>query len=208
MSLTSSVTEQARDTVDNLADDDADSTNSELRYMGYGARIRTAMRAAQRYIAYTSDIGEAFRPVVKPWIVSAAYGVSWLYLAGDVGFETWKAQRKGPAPLEAVAFSEHQRLALVAAKRGIFQAIASMALPAFTIHTIVKQSARLFKHTVNPRTKSWGPTLTGLAVVPILPYLYDAPVEFATEYVFELFEDKWYHRVAARRREKERKKEL
>ena len=52
MSLTSSVTEQAKDTVDNLADDDADSTNSEVRYMAYGARIRTALRAAQRYIAY------------------------------------------------------------------------------------------------------------------------------------------------------------
>ncbi|KLO15755.1 hypothetical protein SCHPADRAFT_902127 [Schizopora paradoxa] len=207
MSLTASVTEQAKDTVENLADDDADSTNSEVRYMAYGARIRTALRAAQRYIAYTSDVGEAFRPVVKPWVVTAAYGVSWLYLAGDVGFETWKAQRKGPTPLEAASFTESQRLALVAAKRGIFQAIASMALPAFTIHTIVKQSARLFKKTVNPRTKAWGPTLTGLAVVPILPYLYDAPVEAATEFVFEMFEEKWYHRVAAaRRREEEKKK--
>lgn len=77
----------------------------------------------------------------------------------------------------------------------------------------MKQSARLFKNTVNPRTKAWGPTLTGLAVVPILPYLYDAPVEMATDYVFELFEHNWYHRVAARRRaneeqEKSQKKEL
>jgi Mitochondrial 18 KDa protein (MTP18) len=30
----------------------------------------------------TSDVGEAFRPVVPPWVVTAAYGVSWIYLAG------------------------------------------------------------------------------------------------------------------------------
>ena len=32
----------------------------------------------------TSDVGEAFRPVVSPHIVTAAYGISWLYLAGSV----------------------------------------------------------------------------------------------------------------------------
>ena len=152
--------EQAKFHIKTLADKDADSVDSNARYMAYAARLRTALRAGHRYIAYvsafdprpmcselnylqTSDVGEAFRPGVKPWIVTAAYGVSWLYLAGyvprpcpffsvinfrssDVGFETWKAQRKGPTPLEAASFTESQRLSMVAAKRGIFQAIASM----------------------------------------------------------------------------------
>jgi hypothetical protein len=34
------------------------------------------------YQKKTSDVGEAFRPVVPPWAVTAAYGVSWIYLAG------------------------------------------------------------------------------------------------------------------------------
>ena len=38
--------------LDNLADKDVDSTDSELRYMAYGARLRTALRAGHRYIAY------------------------------------------------------------------------------------------------------------------------------------------------------------
>ena len=29
-----------------------DSTDSELRYMAYGARLRTVLRAGHRYIAY------------------------------------------------------------------------------------------------------------------------------------------------------------
>lgn len=101
-----STTEKAQDQLDTLADSRADSTDSEIRYLAYGARLRTALRAGTRYVAYvsttiacisicwnecslfhylqTSDVGEAFRPVVSPYIVTAAYGISWLYLAGCV----------------------------------------------------------------------------------------------------------------------------
>lgn len=71
-------------------------------------------------------VGEAFRPVVAPWIVTAAYAVSWTYLAGDVAYETYKARRRGPSPLEAVTYSEPTRLAMVAVQRSIFQSVASM----------------------------------------------------------------------------------
>ena len=37
---------------DNLADRNVDSTDTELRYAAYGARLRTALRAGQRYLAY------------------------------------------------------------------------------------------------------------------------------------------------------------
>lgn len=47
--------------------------------------------SAQRYVAYTSDIGESFRPVAHPNWVRAAYGVSWAYLIGDVTHEGYKA---------------------------------------------------------------------------------------------------------------------
>ncbi|TDL29152.1 hypothetical protein BD410DRAFT_735881 [Rickenella mellea] len=182
---TETITEQATQKVDNLADQNADSTNSEIRYMAYGARLRTALRATTRYIAYTSDVGEAFRPVVPPWVVTSAYGISWLYLVGDVSFETWKAKRQGPTALEAAHFSESTRLGLVAVKRSIFQSVASMALPAFTIHTVVAQSKRAWVKAKSPRLKAWGPTVTGLAVVPLLPYLFDHPVEKVTDHAFE-----------------------
>jgi len=34
-------------------------------------------------------------------------------------------------------------------------------------------------------TTAWGPTFTGLTVVPFLPYLYDRPVENVTEWAFD-----------------------
>ncbi|KAI0332495.1 hypothetical protein GY45DRAFT_1299131 [Cubamyces sp. BRFM 1775] len=180
--------EKAEQKLDTLADKNVDSTDSDLRYMAYGARLRTALRAGHRYIAYTSDVGEAFRPVVHPAVVTAAYGISWLYLAGDVGYETYKAHRRGPTALEAATFSEPTRLSMVAVKRAVFQSVASMALPAFTIHTAVKQAKKAFVNVQNPRVKSWGPTVTGLAIIPVLPYLYDKPVEHVTDIAFEWIE--------------------
>ncbi|KAJ3806918.1 mitochondrial 18 KDa protein-domain-containing protein [Lentinula lateritia] len=183
-------TEVIQSEVDHLADKNVDSKDTELRYMAYGARLRTALRASTRYIAYTSDIGEAFRPVVPPWIVTAAYGISWLYLTGDVGYETYKAHRQGPSALEAANFSEPTRLAFTAVQRATFQSIASMALPALTIHTAVNQAKKAFVNVKNPRLKVWGPTATGLSLVPGLPYIFDHPVEQVTEKAFEWIKER------------------
>src|ERR1700742_3877271 len=78
-----------------------DSTDSSVRYAAYAARARTILLSAQRYVAYTSDIGESFRPVAHPWLIRSAYGISWAYLLGDVGHEGYKAylrNRRALAP--------------------------------------------------------------------------------------------------------------
>ncbi|TFL05633.1 mitochondrial 18 KDa protein-domain-containing protein [Pterulicium gracile] len=183
-------TEYVEEYVDELADKDVDSVDSNVRFAAYGARLRTALRAGSRYIAYTSDIGESFRPLVKPWVVSASYGVSWIYLTGDVAYESYKAHRQGPSPLEALHFSENTRIALAAAERATFQSIASMGLPALTIHTAVKQAKKAFVNVKNPTVKAWGPTTVGLAILPALPFMFDHPVETATASVFDFIKVK------------------
>ncbi|KAF9534946.1 mitochondrial 18 KDa protein-domain-containing protein [Crepidotus variabilis] len=180
----------AQEKVEDLADKNVDSVDSDIRYMAYGARLRTALRAGTRYIAYTSDIGEAFRPVVPPWVVTAAYGVSWVYLAGDVSYESYKSYRRGPSPIEAANFSEPTRVGIAAVQRATFQSIASMALPAFTIHTVVAQSKKAFVNAKNPRVKLWGPTVTGLALVPALPFIFDHPIEKVTDVAFDWIREK------------------
>jgi hypothetical protein len=56
-----------------------------------------------------------------------SYGISWAYLAGDVAYETYKAYRKGPTPLDIEdGFSERTRLGVVATQRAVFQSLASM----------------------------------------------------------------------------------
>ncbi|EAU84502.1 hypothetical protein CC1G_00021 [Coprinopsis cinerea okayama7 len=189
--------EAAQQKVEGLAEKNVDSVDSDIRYMAYGARLRTALRAGTRYIAYTSDIGEAFRPVVPPWLVTAAYGVSWLYLSGDVAYESYKAHHRGPTPVEAANFSEPTRIGIAAVQRATFQSIASMGLPALTIHTVVAQAKKAFANVKNPRVKLWGPTVTGLAIVPALPYLFDHPVEHATDRVFDWIRQKLIERNQA-----------
>jgi fission process protein 1 len=65
---------------------------------------------------------------------------------------------------------------MVAVKRSVFQGLASMALPAFTIHTAVKMATKRLANSPNPALKRWAPTAVGLGIVPALPYLFDEPV--------------------------------
>jgi fission process protein 1 len=190
-----------------------DTTDTSIRYAAYATRIRTIMLSAHRYVAYTSDIGESFRPIAHPYLVKGAYGVSWLYLIGDVSHEGYKAycrnqqtlhpekyievseSDKGPeltSPPPKSVFESVKDVAKTAtntqgvkmgaqpgsltgdhitpglipaiedyravmAQRAIFQAVASMGLPAFTIHSIVRYSGRALKDAKNKTLRTWGP---------------------------------------------------
>jgi fission process protein 1 len=129
----------------------------------------------------------------------------------DVAYETYKAHHRGPSPVEAANFSEPTRLTISAVQRAAFQSIASMyallpdvganltaffgrALPAFTIHTVVAQAKKAFVNTKNVKVKTWGPTVTGLALVPALPYLFDHPVEQVTDRAFDWIREKLIER--------------
>ena len=151
--------------------------------------MRTILKAAHRYVAYTSDIGESFRPVAHPWLVRGAYGISWLYLTGDVANEGNKAyQRQYPSREDGtravVPVNPLHDYRTVMVQRALFQSVASMGLPAFTIHSVVKYSGRQFRKAKNRTLRTWGPIGLGLAVVPALPYMFDEPVEHAVEWLF------------------------
>lgn len=162
------------------------------------------MMSAHRYVAYTSDIGESFRPVAHPYLVRGAYGVSWLYLAGDVAHEGYKAYLRNQRILhperelspegtgslkdrakelknvlkstdgvktsngtkgseltggEVVAgrIPAIEDYRAVMAQRAVFQSVASMGLPAFMIHSIVRYSGRAMKDVKNKTLRTWAP---------------------------------------------------
>lgn len=88
-----------------------------------------------------------------------------------------------------VPFLDDYRTVMV--QRAIFQSVASMGLPAFTIHSVVKYAGKAMKDVKNARLRTWGPIGLGLSVVPALPYLFDEPVEHATEWAFEKGYEAW-----------------
>lgn len=189
--------------------DEINPDEGAIRYAAYANRIRTIMNATHRYVAYTSDIGESFRPLAHPNIVRAGYAVSWGYIVGDVAYDTWKCRMKqaglytpglkpwDPTPavanVEAAAAYSESNLdwKMSGLKRLIFQSVASMGLPAFTIHTVVRYMGQYVqKSGMKGRVATLLPVATGLAVVPALPYLFDEPVEHALDVAFEAFNGK------------------
>ncbi|EGV62365.1 hypothetical protein PSN45_001099 [Yamadazyma tenuis] len=192
--------------------ENSDVDQTSLRYAAYANRFRTILQASHRYVAYTSDIGESFRPVAHPFIVTIGYSISWLYILGDVSYASWKVKMKSegrytnnlmpwnypyPEPNDTAKVLYEQkseslveqdwRLAFV--KRGLFQSIASMGLPAWTIHNAVRYSSIMFKESKSKPLKTYGPVAVGLGIVPLLPYVFDEPVEYVIDYVFDKGED-------------------
>jgi fission process protein 1 len=159
-----------------------ESTESNVRYAAYATRVRTILMSAHRYVAYTSDIGESFRPIAHPYLVKGAYGISWAYLIGDVSHEGYKAylrnqrvlkgeedinvtstEKPAAATSGTIAAATPGKVPLiedyrtVMAQRAIFQGLASMGLPAFTIHSIVKYAGKALKDNKNVKLRTWGP---------------------------------------------------
>ncbi|QBM89347.1 fission process protein 1 [Metschnikowia aff. pulcherrima] len=199
-------------TVGSVSNNDALEEEGNLRYAAYANRLRTILLASHRYVAYTSDIGESFRPVAHPFLVTFGYGVSWAYLLGDCSYASWKVKMKSegrftpglkPWNLAPVADPKAAELykkevsgnladedwRVMFVKRGIFQGLALMALPAFTIHSAVRYSSVLFKNSTTKSLRTYGPVAVGLGIVPLLPYIFDEPVEHAVDYVFEKGEE-------------------
>ncbi|CAK9437248.1 uncharacterized protein LODBEIA_P16260 [Lodderomyces beijingensis] len=197
--------EKVKGAVDDNAVDSIEQ-ESGLRYAAYANRLRTILLASHRYVAYTSDIGESFRPVAHPYLVKSGYAISWLYILGDVSFAAWVTKMKAEGryepglkpwdtrpkadPLAAETFLQTHNPVdtdwkLVALKRGIFQSIASMGLPAFTIHSAVRYSSILFKNSTVHALKTYGPVAIGLGIVPALPYVFDEPVEHVVDWAFD-----------------------
>ncbi|CBQ70065.1 conserved hypothetical protein [Sporisorium reilianum SRZ2] len=257
-----------------------DLENGPTRYAAYLMRLKTVILASSRYVAYSSDIGEAFRPLTRPEVVRGAYAISWTYILGDVLYAGYKAAKQyealasttfssseGPLqefetkaakyansalesikenlPLEKVLdaktlaalspsekvelkkrhtqrlaeqghhagvdptkVSEVTHVGLTVVRQAVFQSIASMALPAFTIHSIVRYSAPLFAKAKSQRIRAAGPTVAGLMFVPALPFLFDEPVEHVIDFAFDWIQErivggpKAAHRVVEAAKEK------
>eukprot|EP00455_Lapot_gusevi_P034130 TRINITY_DN3755_c0_g2_i1.p1 TRINITY_DN3755_c0_g2~~TRINITY_DN3755_c0_g2_i1.p1 ORF type:complete len:253 (-),score=61.89 TRINITY_DN3755_c0_g2_i1:148-906(-) len=151
---------------------DVKTTDTNVRYVGY----TRSLGILARYLAFTSDFGEAFRPVAHPRLVTATYGVSWMYCIGDVSYEAYKAhQRK----------QSREEITRLVTERSIFQVFASMAFPAALIHTQVRVAKKVFNRM--GRFQRWGPSAAGLALIPFLPLALDKPVEHAVEWLSNRF---------------------
>ncbi|QSL65858.1 hypothetical protein MERGE_000137 [Pneumocystis wakefieldiae] len=141
-----------------------DTVDSNVRYFGYVGRFKNLLIAASRYLAYISDAGEAFRPIAHPYSIRAAYGISWLYIIGDVTYEGYKVKyinKEDSGPIGRAMI-----------KRSVFQGIARRYV---------------FQNAKDRRIRVWGPVMAGLSIMPALPFLFDHPVEVVVDSFFGKF---------------------
>lgn len=137
-----------------------------------------------RYMAYSSDVGESFRPILQPASIRAAYGVAIAYVVGDTAYEVHRKDKLGV---------ERDALIGTLLHRSIFHAAMSLVVPAALIHTAVHNSRFVFAapaFAAWPFVVKWGPSATGLAIVPFLP-LADPPAEFVLDAVFDRVWPSW-----------------
>jgi fission process protein 1 len=155
--------------------------DSDARFLAYAQRVTRVIGASSRYLAFSSDVGEAFRPVVHPQVVRFSYLLTWGYVFTDVGYSTYSAYKLHPDNMNFVKDR--------AARATSFQLLGSVILPFAIIHTGVKQSSNLF-NKVAPNMKfvrAWGPSAVGLSIIPLLPRFVDHPTENAIDYLFKKY---------------------
>ncbi|KAI5840910.1 mitochondrial 18 KDa protein-domain-containing protein [Tricharina praecox] len=171
----------------------ADTTTTNLRYAAYTRSLRTLLLTTYRHVAPTTPMGASFHPATHPSLICNAYGISWAYLLMDVMNEGWRAyKREHPTHpyLDGKTVGYHPVSPLedyrtVVAERALFHAVASVALPAVTVHGVVKYSGRALRDVANVAVRKWAPVWLGLSVVPFLPRMLDRPVGQAVERLFE-----------------------
>ncbi|KAI8805633.1 mitochondrial 18 KDa protein-domain-containing protein [Cladochytrium replicatum] len=173
--------------------------DSPARYLAYVGRFTRVLARLPRIMAYTSEVGEAFRPVVPKPIVTTAYGISWAYIFADVIIGAHNSYERGDRP---------GIIMRVIAERSVFQSVASMLLPAFAVHQTVHRVDHEFTRRIKladaakeaksgavvpkklwvptPAIARWGPTSAGLALIPFLPVMFDHPVEWLVEKSFDI----------------------
>jgi mitochondrial fission process protein 1 len=151
--------------------------DTTARYGGYTG----AAGGIFRYLAFTSDFGEALRPVAKASIVTGSYVLSFGYCAADIAFEAYKLHGRGYVSEKG----EPMTMAQCVVERTVFQGVASIAVPYAIIHSAVDVSRRVFARV--GRFTKWGPSVVGLSFIPLLPMYLDHPVEHALEWTFQRF---------------------
>jgi len=137
--------------------------------MGGGGEVDIYRDTPVRLLGYANEVGEAFRKLVPSAVVKASYGVSFAYVLAD----TFDKTKKAPEGKKAV----------YAVDTLIWQTLASIAIPGFTINRICALSYFLLNKSkgMSPSARLWTTTAIGLASIPFIV----KPIDHGVDYVMD-----------------------
>lgn len=129
-----------------------------------------------RYLGYANEVGEAFRSLVPAAVVWLSYGVSSSYVLADAIDKGKKAGEQVPSP-EA---GRSTRMTVAVVDTLVWQALASVALPGFTINRVCAASLYLLGTATRwpLSVRKWTTTTLGLLTIPIIIHPIDRSVDF------------------------------
>ncbi|XP_017148418.2 mitochondrial fission process protein 1 [Drosophila miranda] len=120
-----------------------------------------------RYMGYSNEIGEAFRPLVPKSIVAASYGLAIGYVCTDTFDKSLRLQRTG---------ASNRDLAILAGDVFSWQMMASVIIPGLVINRITWASRMMLRKAPVGILKTV-PTLIGLASIPLIIHPIDSLVD-------------------------------
>ncbi|KAJ8984136.1 hypothetical protein NQ317_017786 [Molorchus minor] len=140
-----------------------------------------------RYLGYTNEIGEAFRSIIGNKWVNFSYAVATAYVLADTvdkSFKSYKLNRNEKHHLKKVCYSTADAL--------IWQMLASVAIPGFTINRVCAVSTFLLNKSEKiPKTpRKWIVTAIGLITIPFIIKPIDEFVDDVLDNSLRNFEPK------------------
>ncbi|CAB4063476.1 MTFP1 [Lepeophtheirus salmonis] len=133
-----------------------------------------------RLLGYANEVGEAFRALVHVRWVRFSYGISSAYVLAD----TFDKSIKMNSSLKSSDPEKMKKVAVAAGDTLIWQALASVIVPGFTINRICAFSLMGLEKTL-PKiplsTRKWITTFIGLATIPFIVHPIDTIVHYAMD---------------------------
>lgn len=127
-----------------------------------------------RFLGYANEVGEAFRALVPVSVVWASYAVATAYVSADALDKGKKAaMAHGEKP------GKTARVTVAVVDTFVWQALASVAIPGFTINRVCAASLFLLGKTTRwpLPVRKWMTTAIGLSTIPFIITPIDRSVD-------------------------------
>lgn len=128
-----------------------------------------------RFLGYANEVGEAFRALVPVSVVWGSYAVATAYVTADAVDKGKKA---------ALAHGDNPgrttRVAVAVVDTFVWQALASVIIPGFTINRVCAASLYMLGKTTKwpLSVRKWTTTAVGLSTIPFIITPIDRSVDF------------------------------
>ncbi|XP_018560969.1 mitochondrial fission process protein 1 isoform X2 [Anoplophora glabripennis] len=149
-----------------------------LRFAMEGKELDLYRQTPVRYLGYSNEVGEAFRSIIGSKWVNFTYAVATVYVLADTtdkSIKSYKVNLNEKNHLRKVIYTTTDTL--------VWQMLASVALPGFTINRVCALSNFILKTTdkLPKNTRRWVVTGIGLATIPFII----KPIDELVDYVLD-----------------------